>query len=207
MVSVFWKIEADPFADLAFTSGNVTFKIGQKSGNITILVSPDDVPELDKVFSVIITNVSDGRLGDLTNASLTVFANDDPYGLFVFSESNRPTKVEEKYQNISLTIKRLNGLMGTVMVSYQTLPDSEKLSFISPSIARATQGKDYSPISGNVIFSANMSEIKILLPILDDNEPERSESLFVELFNITIVERVQQKPGTYIQCFTSKEHY
>ncbi|XP_073480601.1 adhesion G-protein coupled receptor V1 isoform X2 [Aquarana catesbeiana] len=194
MVSVFWKIESDPFADLAFTSGNVTFKIGQKSGNITILVSPDDVPELDKVFSVIITNVSDGRLGDLTNASLTLFANDDPYGLFVFSESNRPTKVEEKYQNISLTIKRLNGLMGTVMVSYQTLPDSEKLSFISPSIARATQGKDYWPISGNVLFSANMSEIKIFLPILDDNDPERSESLFVELFNVKIVERAQQQP-------------
>ncbi|KAM5191785.1 adhesion G-protein coupled receptor V1 [Mantella aurantiaca] len=194
MVSVFWKIESDPFADLAFTSGNISFTIGQKSGNITILVSPDDVPELDKVFSVIITNVSDGRLGDLTNASLMLFANDDPYGLFVFSESNRPIRVEEKYQNISLTIKRLNGLMGTVMVYYQTLLDSEKLSFISPSIARATRGKDYWPISGNVLFTANISEIIILLPILDDNEPERSESLFVELFNLTLVERAQRQP-------------
>ncbi|XP_018414734.1 PREDICTED: G-protein coupled receptor 98, partial [Nanorana parkeri] len=194
MVSVFWKIESDPFSDLALTSGNVTFEIGQKSGNITILVSPDDIPELDKVFSVIITHVSDGRLGDLTNASLTLFANDDPYGLFVFSESNRPIRVEEKDQNVSLTIKRLNGLMGTVMVSYQTLLDSEKLSFISPSIARATQGKDYWPISGNAIFTANKSEIKILLPILDDNEPERSESLFVELFNVTLVERAQRQP-------------
>lgn len=197
-MSVFWKIETDPFSDLAFTSGNVTFAIGQKSGNITILVSPDDIPELDKVFSVIITNVSDGRLGDLTNASLMLFANDDPYGLFVFSDSNRPIRVEEKYQNVSLTIKRLNGLMGAVMVSYQTLLDSEKLSFISPSIARATQGKDYWPISGNVIFNANMSQTNILLPILDDNEPERSESLFVELFNVTLVERAQRQPGTYI---------
>lgn len=196
MVSVFWKIESDPFGDLAFTSGNATFKVGQKSGNITILVSPDDVPELDKAFSVLITNVSDGRLGDLTNASLMIFANDDPYGVFVFSELNRPIKVEEKNLNISLTIKRLNGLMGTVMISYQTLLDTEKLSFISPSIARASRGKDYWPISGNMLFTANMSEIKILLPILDDSEPERSESLFVELFNVTLVEKAQNQPGT-----------
>ncbi|XP_068103893.1 adhesion G-protein coupled receptor V1 [Hyperolius riggenbachi] len=194
VVSVFWKIESDPFGDLAFTSGNVTFEIGQKRGNFTVLVSPDNAPELDKVFSIIITNVSNGRLGDFTNASLTLFANDDPYGLFVFSELNRPIRVEEKYQNVSLTIKRLNGLMGTVMVNYQTLPDSEKISFISSSTARATQGKDYWPISGSVLFTTNVSEINILLPILDDNEPERSESLFVELFNVTLVKGAQRQP-------------
>ncbi|KAM9330953.1 adhesion G-protein coupled receptor V1 [Gastrophryne carolinensis] len=193
-VSVFWKVEFDPFGDLAFTSGNTTFETGQKVANITILVSADDIPELDKVFSVIITNVSNGRLGSFTNASLTVFANDDPYGLFLFPESNRPIRVEEKNQNISLTIKRLNGLMGAVLVSYRTLLDSEKLSFIAPSIARATRGKDYWPITGNVLFTSNISEINILLPVLDDDEPERSESLFVELFNVTLMEIAQQQP-------------
>ncbi|KAG9488005.1 hypothetical protein GDO78_007684 [Eleutherodactylus coqui] len=194
LVSVFWKIEDDPFGDLAFTSGNVTFQIGQMDANITVFVSPDDVPELDKDFSIVLTNVSSGRLGYLINASLTIFANDDPYGIFIFSESNRPIKVEEKNQNISLTIQRLNGLMGSVMVSYQTIMDSETLSFFPPNIARATQWKDYWPIYGSVLFTSNISEIKICLPILDDNDPERSESLFVELFNVILIEKVQNRP-------------
>lgn len=190
-----WKIESDPFGDLAFTSGNVTFQIGQMDANITVFVSSDDVPELDKDFSIVITNVSSGRLGDFTNASLTIFANDDPYGLFIFSELNRPIKVEEKNLNISLTIKRLSGLMGSVMVTYQTIKDSETLSFFPPNIARATQWKDYWPIYGSVLFTSNISEVEIFLPILDDNDPERSEYIFVELFNVTLVEKVQSQPG------------
>ncbi|XP_069819007.1 adhesion G-protein coupled receptor V1 isoform X3 [Dendropsophus ebraccatus] len=194
LVFVFWKIESDPFGDLAFTSGNVTFQIGQMDANITVFVSSDDVPELDEFFSIVITNVSSGRLGNFTNASLTIFANDDPYGLFIFSELNRPIKVEEKNQNVSLTIKRLSGLMGSVMVTYQTIKDSETLSFFPPNIARATQWKDYWPIYGSVLFTSNISELQIFLQILDDNDPERSESLFVELFNVTLVEKGQSNP-------------
>ncbi|XP_073534717.1 adhesion G-protein coupled receptor V1 isoform X1 [Phyllobates terribilis] len=194
LVLLFWKIDYDPYGDLAFKSGNVTFQIGQLDANINVLVSPDDVPELDKDFSIIITHVSSGRLGNFTNASLTIFANDDPYGLFIFSELNRPIKVEEKNQNISLTIKRLSGLMGSVMVTYQTMMDSETLSFFPTNIARATRWKDYWPISGSVLFTANISEVNIFLPILNDNDPERSESLFVELFNVTLVEKAQSHP-------------
>ncbi|XP_040275580.1 adhesion G-protein coupled receptor V1 [Bufo bufo] len=194
LVFLFWRIESDLFGDLAFTSGNVTFQIGQMDANITVFVSPDDVPELDKEFSIVITNVSSGRLGNFTSASLTIFANDDPYGLFIFSELNRPMKVEEKNLNVSLTVKRLSGLMGSVMVSYQTIMDSETFSFFPPNIARATQWKDYWPIYGSVLFTSNISEVKIFLPILDDNDPERSESLFVELFNVTLVEKMQSRP-------------
>ncbi|KAM8960806.1 adhesion G-protein coupled receptor V1 [Pelodytes ibericus] len=193
-VSLFWIVESDPLGDLAFTSGNITFETGQKSANITIQVPPDDTPELDKLFSILITSVSSGRLGERTNASLTISANDDPYGLFIFSENYRPIRVEEKKRNVTLTIQRLNGLLGTVMVAYRTITDSEKLSFFPPNIARATRDKDYLPISGNVLFTANMSEVRIVLPILDDDDPERAESLFVELFNVTLVEKVQSQP-------------
>ncbi|XP_075449203.1 adhesion G-protein coupled receptor V1 isoform X3 [Ascaphus truei] len=192
-VFLFWRIEWDPSGDLAFNSGNITFEIGQKSANLNVQVPPDDVPELDEMFSVLITNVSSGRLGVCTNASITILANDDPYGLFIFSENNRPIKVEEKTNNITLTIRRLNGLMGTVMVVYRTLLDSEKLNVFPLNIARATQGKDYLPISGYVLFTANMSEANIFLPILDDNDPEREETLFVELLNVTLVEKVQRQ--------------
>ncbi|OCU02316.1 adhesion G-protein coupled receptor V1 [Xenopus laevis] len=193
-VVLLWKIDLDLEKDFAFTSGNVTFEIGQKKANITVYVSPDEIPELDKIFSVSLTNVSSGRLGNFTSASLTIFANDDPYGLFVFPEKNRPIKVEEANRNISLTVQRLKGLMGTVMITYRTILDTEKIVFLPSTIARATQGKDYLPVSGQLTFKANVSEANILLPILDDNDPERAEWLFVELFNVTLIVKEQSQP-------------
>ncbi|XP_071587409.1 adhesion G-protein coupled receptor V1 isoform X2 [Heliangelus exortis] len=193
-VTLHWIVACDFAKDLISTDGNITFDVGQARANITVQISPDEVPELDEVFSVLIINVSSGRLGNQTNATLTILANDDPYGVFVFSEQNRPIKVEEETKNVSLTIIRRGGLLGTVMVAYRTIGDDEKLSFLPPDVVRATEGKDYIPITGYVIFTANESEATISLPILDDDDPERSESVFVELSNIVLVEKVQDRP-------------
>uniref|UniRef100_A0A8C8RXK2 Adhesion G-protein coupled receptor V1 n=1 Tax=Pelusios castaneus TaxID=367368 RepID=A0A8C8RXK2_9SAUR len=193
-VTLQWIVVCDPAEDLISTYGNVTFDIGQRRANITLQVSPDEYPELDKMFSILIINVSSGRLGIHTKATLTVLANDDPYGLFIFSEKNRPIKVEEETKNITLTILRLNGLLGTVMVTYRTMDDDEKSPYLKSNVARATQERDYLPISGSVIFSVNKSAANITLPILDDKDPERSESIFVELLGIVLLESVQDRP-------------
>ncbi|NXU35332.1 GPR98 protein, partial [Drymodes brunneopygia] len=193
-VTLHWIIICDLNNDLISTDGNVTFDVGQVRANITVQVSPDDVPELDKTFSVLITNVSRGRLGYHTNATLTILANDDPYGIFIFSERNRPIKVEEEAKNISLTIIRQGGLLGTVMVKYRTIGDEGKSPFIPPDVVRAIEGKDYIPITGYVIFATNESEATISLPILDDDDPERSESVFVELSSVVLIKKVQDRP-------------
>lgn len=194
-MTLLWSIDSDPDGDLAFTSGNITFEVGQKSANITVEILPDEDPELDKVFPVSILSVSSGSLGIHTNATLTVLASDDPYGVFIFSGKNRPIKVEEATQNITLSIIRLKGLLGKVRVTYATLDDMEKLPYFPPNLARATQGKDYIPASGFALFRANQSEATITISILDDDEPERSESLFIELLNSTLVEKVQNRPS------------
>ncbi|KAM9251115.1 adhesion G-protein coupled receptor V1 [Cariama cristata] len=193
-VTLHWIIVCDLTKDLISTDGNVTFDIGQVRANITVQVSPDEVPELDKVFSVLIINVSSGHLGNHTNATLTILANDDPYGVFIFSEQNRPIKVEEETKNISLTIVRHGGLLGRVMVTYRTIGDDENSPFLPPDVVRAIEGKDYIPITGYVIFAANESEVTISLPILDDDDPERSESVFVELNSIVLIQKVQDRP-------------
>ncbi|XP_073933195.1 adhesion G-protein coupled receptor V1 isoform X3 [Castor canadensis] len=193
-VTLHWNIDSDPEGDLAFTSGNVTFEIGQMVAHIMVEILPDDIPELDKAFSVSILNVSDGSLGILTNATLTVLANDDPYGVFIFSEKNRPIKVEEATQNITLSIIRLKGLMGKVIVSYSTLDDMEKPPFFPPNLARASQGRDYISASGFALFTANQTEAAITISVLDDDDPERSESVFIELLNSTLIEKVQNRP-------------
>ncbi|XP_048148601.1 adhesion G-protein coupled receptor V1 isoform X14 [Corvus hawaiiensis] len=193
-VTLYWIIICDFTNDLISTDGSVTFDVGQARTNITIQVSPDDVPELDKIFSVLIINVSHGRLGYHTNATLTILANDDPYGVFIFSEQNRPIKVDEETKNVSLTVIRCGGLLGTVMVKYRTIGDEEKSPFLPHDVVRAIEGKDYIPITGYVIFSTNESEATISLPILDDDDPERSESVFVELSSIALIKKVQDRP-------------
>ncbi|NWV12723.1 GPR98 protein, partial [Ptilonorhynchus violaceus] len=193
-VTLHWIIVCDLTKDLISTDGNITFDVGQVRANITVQVSPDEVPELDEVFSVLIINVSSGRLGNYTNATLTILANDDPYGVFIFSERNRPIKVEEETKNISLTVIRCGGLLGTVMVKYRTIGDDEKSPFFPPDVVRAIEGKDYLPLTGYVIFATNESEATISLPILDDDDPERSESVFVELSSIVLIKKVQNRP-------------
>ncbi|KAJ7406541.1 G-protein coupled receptor 98 isoform X1 [Willisornis vidua] len=193
-VVLHWIIVCDLTGDLISTDGNVTFDVGQVRANITIQVSPDEVPELDKMFSVLLINVSSGHLGNYTNATLTILANDDPYGVVIFSEQNRPIKVEEDTKNISLTIIRRRGLLGTVMVTYRTIGDDEESPFLPPDVVRAIEGKDYVPITGYAIFATNESEATISLPILDDDDPERSESVFVELSSIVLVKKVQDRP-------------
>lgn len=204
-VTLHWSIDSDPEADLAFTFGNVTFDIGETSANITVEVLPDEEPELDKAFSVCLISVSRGSLGSHKNATLTVWASDDPYGVFVFSEANRPMKVEEATQNVTLSIIRLKGHMGKVRVYYATLDDTEKPPYFSPNIARATQGKDYVSASGFAFFGANQSEATINIPILDDDEPERSESMFIQLLNATLEEKVQARTSKYVFVFNLLE--
>ncbi|XP_066038594.1 adhesion G-protein coupled receptor V1 [Chamaea fasciata] len=194
LVTLHWIIFCDLTNDLVSTDGNVTFDVGQVRANITLQISPDDVPELDKMFSVLIINVSLGRLGYQTNATLTILANDDPYGVFIFSEQNRPIKVEEETKNISLTVIRCGGLLGTVMVKYRTIGDEEKSPFLPPDVVRAIEGKDYLPITGYVIFTTNESMTTISLPILDDDDPERSESVFVELNSVVLIKKAQDRP-------------
>lgn len=194
-VTLHWLIVPDDTEDLAATSGNLTFNIEQRQANIVVWILPDEVPELDKIFCVWITNVSCGRLGVHINATLTILANDDPYGLLIFSEKSRPIKVEEATRNVTLTIVRLRGLMGVVMVTYRTMGDEAEPPYLPSNIARATSEQDYLPIAGFVILAANESEATIELPILDDSEPEKPESVFVELLGVTLTEGVQRRPS------------
>ncbi|XP_039203973.1 adhesion G-protein coupled receptor V1 isoform X4 [Crotalus tigris] len=193
-VTLYWFIVPNDTEDVTATSGNVTFHVEQRKANLTVHILSDEIPELDKTFSVYIINVTHGRLGVHTNATLTILANDDPYGLLIFSEKNRPIKVEEETKNVTLTIVRLKGQLGVVKVTYRTMYDEDDSLYLPSNIARATLGEDYLPISGSVIIPANESEATLHLPILDDDEPEQSESVFVELLGATLIGEISHQP-------------
>uniref|UniRef100_A0A8C5REZ8 Adhesion G protein-coupled receptor V1 n=1 Tax=Laticauda laticaudata TaxID=8630 RepID=A0A8C5REZ8_LATLA len=195
-VTLYWFIMPNDTEDVTVTSGNITFHTEQRKANLTVNILPDEIPELDKTLSVYIINVTHGRLGVHTNATLTILANDDPYGLLIFSGKNRPIKVEEETKNVTLTIVRLKGHLGVVKVTYRTMYDEDVSFYLPSNIARATLGEDYLPISGFVILPANESEATLHLPILDDDEPEQSESVFVELLGATLMGEVSHQPNS-----------
>lgn len=113
-VTVYWEADPSSEGELFSMFGNITFGVGQRSENITIDVAQDEIPELDEIFMVSLVNVSLGRLGDQTSATLTVLASDDPYGVFVFANSTRSVRLPETDSTVSLTILRQRGLMGQV---------------------------------------------------------------------------------------------
>uniref|UniRef100_A0A8B9KDR7 Adhesion G protein-coupled receptor V1 n=1 Tax=Astyanax mexicanus TaxID=7994 RepID=A0A8B9KDR7_ASTMX len=193
-VTVYWEADADSEGELIYRSGNLTFNMGQTVGSIYLLISQDDVPELDKSFRVRLSNISHGRLGNQTAAAVTVLASDDPYGQFVFADSSRPVRVAEADALVTLTIQRRKGLMGRVRVAYRTLRDTDPEPFSTPGVGRASAGNDFVPVSASVTFSANQSEANITMKVLDDTDPERAESVFVELSSVTLVEGVQARP-------------
>lgn len=202
-VTVFWEVDPSSEEDLIQRTGNVTFGVGQTKADIVLQVAEDDIPELDKTFSVVLSGVSHGRLGDRTNATLTVLATDDPYGLFLFSERSRSVRVPEADADITLTIQREKGLMGSVRVTYGTLTDSDPPPFGTPGVGRASAGSDFIALMGSVTFVANQSEANITLRVLDDQDPERAESIFVELISVHLVKGVQDRPSKLESLNTS----
>ncbi|CAJ1068549.1 adhesion G-protein coupled receptor V1 [Xyrichtys novacula] len=192
-VTVFWEADPSSEGELLSRFGNITFGVGQTSEDIIINVAQDEIPELDKSFTVSLVNVSHGRLGAETSATLTVLASDDPYGVFVFANETRSVRLPEADSTVTLTILRQRGLMGQVQVTYGTLTEAEPEPYRTPGVGRATEGLDFVPLLDSVVFLANQSEANITLQVLDDEDPERDESIFVKLISAQIIKGEQER--------------
>uniref|UniRef100_H2M3Y4 Adhesion G-protein coupled receptor V1 n=1 Tax=Oryzias latipes TaxID=8090 RepID=H2M3Y4_ORYLA len=192
-VTVFWEADPSSKTELVSRYGNITFRKGQKTENIIINVAQDEIPELDKSFIISLVNISHGRLGNKTSATLTILASDDPYGVFVFTNATRSIRLAEADATVSLTIQRQRGLMGKVRVTYGTLKEADPEPFRTPGVGRATEGRDFVSLLDSVVFSANQSEANITLRVLDDDDPERDESIFVRLISVHLIQGEQER--------------
>ncbi|XP_030273384.1 adhesion G-protein coupled receptor V1 isoform X2 [Sparus aurata] len=192
-VTVYWEADSSSEGELLSRLGNITFDVGQMSENIIINVAQDEIPELDKRFSVSLVNVSHGRLGVHTFATLTVLSSDDPYGVFVFANVTSSVRLPEGDSTVSLTILRQRGLMGQVQVTYGTLNEAQPEPFRTPGVGRATEGRDFVPLLDSVVFLPNQTEANITLQVLDDEDPERDESVFVKLISVQLIKGEQER--------------
>ena len=113
-VTVYWEADPGAAGQLVSGAGSLAFGVGQRSQGFWVRVAEDEVPELDRSFSVRLVNVSHGRLGARTAATLTLLASDDPYGVFVFANASRALRLPEGDTAVGLTLRRRGGLMGEV---------------------------------------------------------------------------------------------
>ncbi|KAF7200055.1 adhesion G-protein coupled receptor V1 isoform X2 [Nothobranchius furzeri] len=192
-VTVYWEVDPSSQGQLLSRFGNITFRVGQRSANVVIGVAQDVIPELDRSYTVSLVNVSHGRLGTRSSATLTVLASDDPYGVFVFANASRSVRVPEANVAVSLSIQRQRGLMGQVRLTYGTLNDTDPEPYRTPGVGRATGGKDFVSLLSSAVFLANQTEANITLRVLDDSDPERDESVFVKLISVQLIQGEQKR--------------
>ncbi|XP_032809135.2 adhesion G-protein coupled receptor V1 isoform X2 [Petromyzon marinus] len=186
-VTIYWKVDTDFDHDLVTQTGKVEFDVGQMVGNVSLQIADDAFAEMEETFTITLANVSAGRLGTDATSTLTVFPNDDPYGIFIFAKNSHSAIVQEELGNATLTIVRTQGLTGEVLVTFSTVEDDEYLSQMLPHTFLANEQRDYLATVASVIFKENQSEAFLSVPIVNDDEPERAETLLVRLLNVSLL--------------------
>lgn len=63
----------------------------------------------------------------------------------------------------------------------------------TPGVDRATEGRDFLPLQDSVVFLANQREANITLRVLDDEDPERNEAVFVTLISVQLIKGEQER--------------
>ena len=82
-----------------------------------------------EVFTVQLVNATAGaRLGPVAMATITVEANDHPYGRFVFTSPYRPLLGNTEGSEVELVITREFGTLGEVVVDYASIVSSTLLA-------------------------------------------------------------------------------
>lgn len=123
-------------SDFVFVvGGNITIPAGSSNASIPVTVVADDLPELSENFTVALQGVqvlgpasSDPNdlptLGSITETTVTIAENDDPYGRFVvyYSSQQQEVRIPEPQGTgslaVLLTVEREAGSIGNVQVTW-----------------------------------------------------------------------------------------
>nr|XP_040129297.1 LOW QUALITY PROTEIN: adhesion G-protein coupled receptor V1 [Ictidomys tridecemlineatus] len=108
--------------DLRVVSGNVTFAPGETIQTLLLEVLADDVPEIEEVIQVQLTDASGGgTIGLDPVANIIIPANDNPYGTVAFVQSvYRVQEPLERSSCANITVRRSGGHFGQLLLFYST---------------------------------------------------------------------------------------
>ncbi|VUZ50022.1 unnamed protein product [Hymenolepis diminuta] len=166
------------------TNGTLVFRPNEQHKQICLTVIDDDIFEEDEHFNVRLSNLRiirsneenpDCRIVDPSVATIMVL-DDDHCGVFHFNDES--VDVSESCESAAFVVVRSSGARGCVRVPFKTVDGTAK-----------GNGKDYSNVSGTIEFQDGQTEGVIRVPIVDDNEYEKSEYFFIELGEPVLAEK------------------
>lgn len=73
-------------------------------------------------------------------------------------------------------------------------------------MGRATEGRDFVPLLDSVVFLPNQTEANITLQVLDDEDPERDESVFVKLISVQLIKGEQERLSKILTLLSQTKH-
>lgn len=172
-------------------SAGITIGDNVGSAELLVTIHDDTLPELSETFLLSLTSVEltrsiNGgrdfdfqgdpatidtypRLGTITDYTVTIIENDDPYGVVSLTTS---TLVVAEGEEAVLTVERTGGDFGLVILAV-TLTSGE------------ADRNDYTDISGTRIqLFQGVSSANITVPIIQDSVPELQEE-FVVSFSLS----------------------
>jgi hypothetical protein len=163
--------------DYDATTTTVTFADGDVAPkSATIPITNDALAEPDETFEVTLSNASGASLGTVTNATVTIPANDQPVpppangqpGILQLSSA--AYAVDESSGNLIVTVARIGGTSGAVGATLTISADT------------AVAGQDYVGTSSVVSFGSGDAASRIVaIPIVNDTTAEPAESFTVTL--------------------------
>ncbi|XP_010295475.1 PREDICTED: G-protein coupled receptor 98-like [Phaethon lepturus] len=178
LVRQFLRYTVEPRDNNEFygSTGILEFKPGEREIIITLLTRMDGVPELDEMYSVVLSGYSEmpGKLGNATRVNITILKNDDPHGVIQFLPDELSVTIKESKGEIIYTaayrVVRNQGNYGNVSVSW----------IVDPACTN-----DIYPEQGTIFFDNLEFSKNITIYSLPDEVPEEVEVFIISLFSAT----------------------
>jgi uncharacterized repeat protein (TIGR01451 family)/uncharacterized delta-60 repeat protein len=161
-------------------SGTLTFQFGESNKTFTIPIFDNPDPNTNRTVNLSLSNPVGAILGPVNTAVLTIVDDETvPFiatsGRFEFSEAlyagtewesyiagwnGSPFTSKYNVQGVVVTINRLGGSTGRVMVDYATVDD--------PFFGGAVAGTDYWPTNGTLIFDDGQTSTNFVIGVGSD---------------------------------------
>jgi chitinase len=163
-------------SDYTAKSGTLTFGPGEKTKTVDVLVTADNLDEVDETLSFVLSNPVGANL-DADRATGTIIDDDDPPPVVIVSITKTFCADEPKpgyTTKVELTVSLSTPApVGGISVDYTTRDGTAKA------------GTDYTAASGTVVFAAGERTKKITVFVAGDTAHEPDENFFVDLVGVT----------------------
>lgn len=159
---------AQPVTDFYPTNLTLTFNPGETNKAVNIRIVNNNLPEGNRTVIFALTNAVNTPIYDPSNATLTINDTFNAPGNLLFSTNSY--FVGEGDGNAHLTVYRTNGNTGIVSVNYTTTPGT------------AVNGINYSTTSGTLSFGDGVTNLDIVVPLVDNGLVQGPVQFSVSLY-------------------------